>query len=63
MPALQAVWDLDVDLYADLELQQTATQKDIKDSYRRLALKYHPDKQKPGQTVDTAPFRKVRCAD
>ncbi|KAJ4422093.1 hypothetical protein N0V82_003285 [Gnomoniopsis sp. IMI 355080] len=62
MSASQAAWAPDVDLYADLELHQTATQEDIKKSYKRLALKYHPDKQKIGQAVDTAPFRKVQEA-
>jgi len=31
-------------LYDELELSQTATTKQVKDAYRRLALKHHPDK-------------------
>ena len=31
-------------LYSILELTNTATSEDIKKSYRKLALKYHPDK-------------------
>ncbi|PFH54368.1 hypothetical protein AMATHDRAFT_635 [Amanita thiersii Skay4041] len=33
-----------VDLYAVLQLTQDATTDDIKKAYRRLALRYHPDK-------------------
>ena len=32
--------------YKTLELEQTATKEEIKKAYRRLALKYHPDKNK-----------------
>lgn len=34
----------DVDLYAVLSLDSNATSDDIKKAYRRLALRYHPDK-------------------
>jgi DnaJ family protein C protein 9 len=34
----------DVDLYAVLGIQSTATEEDIKKAYRKLALIYHPDK-------------------
>jgi len=34
----------DVDLFAVLRLDQSATLDDVKKAYRRLALKYHPDK-------------------
>lgn len=30
--------------YADLELQQSATEEEIKKKYKKLALKYHPDR-------------------
>lgn len=33
-----------VDLYAVLSLKSDASSEEIKKSYRRLALKYHPDK-------------------
>ncbi|XP_029935817.1 dnaJ homolog subfamily C member 5 [Myripristis murdjan] len=32
------------DLYSVLGLEKTCTQEDIRRSYRKLALKYHPDK-------------------
>mmetsp|Transcript_28866 Transcript_28866/g.58230 ORF Transcript_28866/g.58230 Transcript_28866/m.58230 type:complete len:537 (-) Transcript_28866:114-1724(-) len=35
------------DYYKILNLSKTASQKDIKSSYRKLALKHHPDKFKP----------------
>ena len=31
-------------LYALLDIPKTSTNQDIKKKYRRLALKYHPDK-------------------
>ncbi|KAI9277117.1 DnaJ domain-containing protein [Phascolomyces articulosus] len=33
-----------MDYYKTLEISQDATEQDIKKAYRRLALKYHPDK-------------------
>ena len=43
-PILQFFPDQDVDLYAVLQLKQDASVDDVKKAYRRLALKYHPDK-------------------
>ena len=36
--------DEDVDLYAVLSIESSATDEDIKKAYRKLALIYHPDK-------------------
>ena len=35
-----------LDLYAILEVPKNASSKDITSAYRRLALKYHPDRNK-----------------
>lgn len=35
-----------LDLYAILEIPRHASSKDITSAYRRLALKYHPDRNK-----------------
>ncbi|KAN0062500.1 hypothetical protein ACQY0O_005031 [Thecaphora frezii] len=43
-PALQFFPDGNVDLYATLGLDQSATQHQIKKAYKKLALKFHPDK-------------------
>jgi ABC-type multidrug transport system fused ATPase/permease subunit len=39
------------DLYRELELQPNATLEEIKESYRRLAKEYHPDKLHPDTPV------------
>jgi len=33
-----------VDYYAALELSRNATTQEVKQAYRKLALKWHPDK-------------------
>jgi curved DNA-binding protein CbpA len=48
----------DFDLYQALELETTATAEEIKASYRRLALKHHPDKN-PNDETATARFQQV----
>lgn len=48
-----------VDLYAALEVDKRATPEQIKRNYRRLALRYHPDKAGP---EGAARFKEVNTA-
>ena len=41
----------DADPYRLLDISRGATESDIKKSYRKLSLKYHPDKQQ-GKAAD-----------
>ena len=45
----------EVDLYERLDLQPEATDRDIKSAYRKMSVKYHPDKA-PG---NEAKFREI----
>ena len=46
------------DYYEILEVQRTATDTDIKSSYRRLAMKYHPDRN-PGDDLAEEKFKEA----
>ena len=52
--------DTEIDHYTILDLPQNASADDIKRSFRRLALKYHPDKNKDTGAIDI--FRRVKLA-
>ncbi|MBQ0050442.1 MAG: J domain-containing protein [Treponema sp.] len=49
------------DLYAVLGVQKSATQDEIKSAYRKLAVKYHPDKN-PGDKQAEEMFKKISAA-
>ena len=49
------------DYYKTLGVQRNASDKEIKQAYRKLALKYHPDRN-PGDTKSAEQFKKVNQA-
>ena len=51
----------DFDFYKVLGLDKNATQEQIKSAYRKLAIKYHPDKN-PGDKNAEEMFKKISVA-
>src|SRR4030066_948003 len=49
------------DYYNILEVGRSATEKEIKSAYRRLARKYHPDVN-PGDKTAEAKFKEMNAA-
>lgn len=49
------------DLYEILGVPKTASQSEIKSAYRKLAVKYHPDKN-PGDKAAEEKFKKISAA-
>lgn len=49
------------DLYAVLGVPKTASADEIKSAYRKLAMKYHPDRN-PGDKVAEEKFKKISAA-
>ncbi|KAH9887137.1 hypothetical protein F4778DRAFT_434739 [Xylariomycetidae sp. FL2044] len=55
-------WDKTRNYYADLELPQTASTEDIKKQFRKLALKYHPDRNPGKETEYHSKFQIIQSA-
>lgn len=54
---------MEIDPYKTLEVETSATPLEIKKSYKKLSLKYHPDKiQQNNSEVDTQHFPKIQFA-
>ncbi|WP_156839172.1 molecular chaperone DnaJ [Novosphingobium aquimarinum] len=51
----------EIDFYELLEVERTADDKTIKSAYRRLAMRYHPDKN-PGCAESEARFKAISVA-
>ncbi len=49
------------DLYETLGVQKNATQDEIKSAYRKLAMKYHPDRN-PGDKAAEEKFKNITAA-
>ncbi|KAI0403912.1 hypothetical protein F4802DRAFT_265674 [Xylaria palmicola] len=55
-------WDKARNYYADLELQPSASADEIKKQFKKLALKYHPDRN-PGREAEVNPkFQIIQSA-
>ncbi|KAI2637056.1 hypothetical protein GGS26DRAFT_468277 [Hypomontagnella submonticulosa] len=57
-----AKWDKTRDYYADLEISSNASTEEIRKQFRKLALKYHPDRN-PGRESEVNPkFQTIQSA-
>lgn len=54
--------DVRKDYYADLGLSPSAEENDIKKQFRKLALKYHPDRNPGKETEFNAKFQAIQAA-
>jgi curved DNA-binding protein len=51
-----------IDPYAVLGLTSEASEEDVKNAYRKLAMKYHPDKN-PGDKASEEKFKEINVAN
>ena len=49
-------------LYETLKVQRTATDNEIKKSYRKLAMKYHPDRNPKNKEQAESKFKEISAA-
>ena len=61
MLAMSIIWDMARDYYSVLGVARQATEKEIKQAYRRLARRYHPDVN-PGKKEAEAKFKELNEA-
>ncbi|EPL6455469.1 MULTISPECIES: molecular chaperone DnaJ [Providencia] len=50
------------DFYQVLELEKNASEKDIKRAYKRLAMKYHPDRNQDNKDESEEKFKEIKEA-
>lgn len=48
-----------VDYYGILKVEKTATEDDLKKAYRRLAMKWHPDKNPTKKNEAETKFKQI----
>ncbi|KAF0986207.1 hypothetical protein HZS_7791 [Henneguya salminicola] len=48
--------------YSTLEIEEKASQSEIKNAYRKLAIKHHPDKNKDNEKESKEKFIKIQKA-